>query len=138
MKLGRRSAVKAGVGAGLALLGAPAVGRAQAALKLPLATVWPDGNFHTINAKRFADEVKTATSGAVEIDVKSGGQLGFKGPEQLRVVRDGLVPMADVLNIQQIGDEPILGVEGIPFISNNIDELKVLHKYLRPEYEKVA
>ncbi|HYX03446.1 MAG TPA: TRAP transporter substrate-binding protein, partial [Reyranella sp.] len=47
-------------------------------------------------------------------------------------------PMADVLNIQQIGDEPILGVEGIPFISNNIDELKVLHKYLRPEYEKVA
>jgi len=39
MKLGRRSAVKAGVGAGLALLGAPAVGRAQAALKLPLATL---------------------------------------------------------------------------------------------------
>src|SRR5262249_799035 len=138
MKLGRRSAVKAGGGAGVAQLGAPAAGRAQAALKLPLATVWPDGNFHTINAKRFADEVKAATSGAVEIDVKSGGQLGFKGPEQLRAVRDGLVPMADVLNIQQIGDEPILGVEGIPFISNNIDELKVLHKYLRPEYEKVA
>jgi TRAP-type C4-dicarboxylate transport system substrate-binding protein len=128
----------AGVGAGLTLLGAPAIGRAQGALKLPLATVWPDGNFHTINAKRFADEVKTATSGAVEIDVKSGGQLGFKGPEQLRAVRDGLVPMADVLNIQQIGDEPILGVEGIPFICNNVDELKVLHKYLRPEYEKVA
>jgi TRAP-type C4-dicarboxylate transport system substrate-binding protein len=138
MKLGRRGALKAGVGAGLSILGAPAIARAQAALKLPLATVWPDGNFHTINAKRYADEVKTATSGAVDIEVKSGGQLGFKGPEQLRAVRDGLVPMADVLNIQQIGDEPILGVEGIPFISNNIDELKVLHKYLRPEYEKVA
>ena len=54
----------------------------------PLATVWPDGNFHTVNAKRFADEVKTSTSGAVEIDVKSGGQLGFKGPEQLRAVRE--------------------------------------------------
>jgi TRAP-type C4-dicarboxylate transport system substrate-binding protein len=121
-----------------ALLGAPAIVQAQAALKLPLATVWPDGNFHTINAKKFADEVKTGTSGAVEIDVKSGGQLGFKGPEQLRAVRDGLVPMADILNIQQIGDEPIMGVEGIPFISNNVEELKVLHKYLRPEYEKVA
>ena len=70
--------------------------------------------------------------------MKSGGQLGFKGPEQLRAVRDGLVPMADILNIQQVGDEPIMGVEGIPFISNNIDELKVLHKYLRPEYEKVG
>ena len=137
MKLGRRDALKAGVGMG-ALLGAPAIVQAQAALKLPLATVWPDGNFHTINAKKFAEEVKTGTSGAVEIDVKSGGQLGFKGPEQLRAVRDGLVPMADILNIQQIGDEPIMGVEGIPFISKNIEELKVLHKYIRPEYEKVA
>jgi TRAP-type C4-dicarboxylate transport system substrate-binding protein len=119
-----------------AVIGAPAIVQAQAAVKLPLATVWPDGNFHTVNAKRYADEVKTATSGAVEIDVKSGGQICFKGPEQLRAVRDGLVPMADILNIQQVGDEPIMGVEGIPFISNNIDELKVLHKYLRPEYEK--
>ena len=138
MKLGRRTALKAGMGMSAMMLGAPAVVQAQAALKLPLSTVWPDGNFHTINAKKFAEEVKTGTSGAVEIDVKSGGQLGFKGPEQLRAVRDGLVPMADILNIQQIGDEPIMGVEGIPFISNNIEELKVLHKYLRPEYEKVA
>lgn len=138
MGLGRRRALKAGVGASVAMLGAPAVVRAQSALKLPLATVWPDGNFHTVNCKRFADEVKTATSGAVEIDVKSGGQLGFKGPEQLRAVRDGLVPMADILNIQQVGDEPIMGVEGIPFLCGSADELKVLHKYLRPEYEKVA
>src|SRR5918993_2677667 len=137
MKLGRRDALKAGVGMG-ALLGAPAIVQAQAALKLPLATVWPDGNFHTINAKKFAEEVKTGTSGAVEIDVKSGGQLGFKGPEHLRAVRDGLVPMADILNIQQIGDEPLLGTEGIPFLVGNGDELKVLHKYLRAEYEKVA
>ena len=57
-----------------------------------------------------------ATDGAVEIAVKAGGQLGFKGPEQLRAVRDGLVPMADVLNIQQVGDEPLLGIEGIPFL----------------------
>ncbi len=138
MKLGRREALKAGMAAGAALLGAPALGQAQTALKLPLATVWPDGNFHTVNAKRFADEVRKATSGAVEIDVKSGGQLGFKGPEQLRAVRDGLVPMADILNIQQIGDEPMLGIEGIPFLVGSIDELKVLHKYVRPEYEKIA
>jgi TRAP-type C4-dicarboxylate transport system substrate-binding protein len=135
MILGRRTALKAGVGA-LAL--APAIVRAQAAMKLDLSTVWPDGNFHTINAKAFAEEVKKATGGAVDITVKAGGQLGFKGPEQLRAVRDGLVPMADILNIQQIGDEPMMGVEGIPFISNNVDELKVLHKYLRPEYEKIA
>lgn len=135
MKFGRRTALKTGAGA---LVMAPAIVRAQAAAKLDLATVWPDGNFHTVNAKAFADEAKKATGGAVEISVKAGGQLGFKGPEQLRAVRDGLVPMADILNIQQVGDEPMLGIEGIPFISNNIDELKILHKHIRPEYEKIA
>ena len=106
--------------------------------KWDLSTVWPDGNFHTKNAMRFAEDVKKATNGAIEITVKAGGQLGFKGPEHLRAVRDGLVPIADVLNIQQIGDEPMLGTEGVPFLSGSIDELKVLHKHLRPEYEKIA
>jgi TRAP-type C4-dicarboxylate transport system substrate-binding protein len=111
---------------------------AFAQAKWDLATVWPDGNFHTKNAIRFAAEVKAATNGAVEITVKGGGQLGFKGPEQLRAVRDGLVPMADILNIQQVGDEPLLGAEGVPFLAGSAEELKVLHKYLRPEYEKIA
>ena len=126
----------------LGLVGATALAvqaiPAAAPVKWDLSTVWPETNFHTQNARRFADEVKKATNGAVEITVKSGGQLGFKGPEHLRAVRDGLVPMADILNIQQIGDEPLLGTEGIPFLVGNGDELKVLHKYLRAEYEKVA
>src|SRR5213080_3966955 len=103
-----------------------------------LSTVWPDGNFHIHNAMAFADAVKNQTDGAVNITVKAGGQLGFKGPEHLRAVRDGLVPMADVLNIQQIGDEPVLGTEGIPFLVGSSEELKVLHKHLRPVYEQVA
>ena len=138
MTLGRRKALKAGVGMGVAVMAAPAIVRAQAPLKMPLSTVWPDGNFHTINCKRYAEEVKKATSGAVDIEVKSGGQLGFKGPEQLRAVGDGLVPMADILNVQQVGDEPMFGIEGIPFLVGNIDELKVLHKFIRPEFEKIA
>jgi TRAP-type C4-dicarboxylate transport system substrate-binding protein len=103
-----------------------------------LSTAWPDGNFHTVNAKLFAQAVAKATGGEVKITVKSGGQLGFKGPEHLRAVRDGLVPMADVLSIQQIGDEPILGIEGVPFLASSADELKVLHKYIRPIYEQTA
>ena len=103
-----------------------------------LSTVWPDANFHTVNANRFAEEVSEATGGDVVINVRSGGQLGFKGPEHLRAVRDGLIPMADVLNIQQIGDEPVLGAEGVPFLVSSAEELKVLHKYLRPVYEDVA
>src|SRR6476661_7688915 len=116
------------VGTGAVLTSTAFTQMASAATSLDLATVWPDGNFHTTNAKRFAEEVGKVTNGEIKINVHAGGSLGFKGPEQLRAVRDGLVPLADILNIQQIGDEPILGVEGIPFISNNIEELKVLHK----------
>src|SRR6187200_1772538 len=127
----RNTAIGLIAAAALALASASAA----AQTKWDLSTVWPDGNFHTKNAMRFADEVKMATSGSVEITVKAGGQLDFKGPEHLRAVRDGLVPMADVLNIQQVGDEPVLGTEGIPFLVSSADELKVLHKHLRPVFE---
>ena len=65
MRLGRRAALRAGAAAAAAM-GAPAIVQAQAGSKLPLATIWPDANFHTINARQFAEEVKKATSGAVE------------------------------------------------------------------------
>jgi TRAP-type C4-dicarboxylate transport system substrate-binding protein len=117
---------------------APVVVRAQATMKLPLATVWPDSNFHVVNCRRFAEEVKKATGGAVDIDVKSGGQLGFKGPECLRAVRDGLVPIADYLTTQQVGDEPFMGIEALPFLAASRAELQLLHKYIRPEFEKIA
>ena len=135
MTLRRRTALKTAAGA---IAMAPAMVRAQAAMKLPLASVWPDSNFHVVNCRRFADEVKKATGGAVEIDVKSGGQLGFKGPECLRAVRDGLVPIADYLTTQQIGDEPFLGIEGIAFLAASREELQILHKQIRPEFEKIT
>lgn len=138
MSTSRRQVFRIGAGAAAASLAAPWVARAQSTLKWDLSTIWPDGNFHTKNCKLFAEAVKTATGGALDITVKAGGQLGFKGPEHLRAVRDGLVPMADVLNVQQVGDEPLLGTEGVPFLVGSADELKVLHKHLRPEYEKVA
>lgn len=129
-----RRTLMAALAAGGIALAAPALAQVQ----WDLSTVWPEENFHTVNALRFADEVREATGGAVDIAVRSGGQLGFKGPEHLRAVRDGLVQVADVLNIQQIGDEPVLGTEGIPFLVSSADELRALHQHLRPVYEEVA
>lgn len=132
-----RRLLAAAVGATAAVLVAPAR-PAVAQIRWDLATVWPEHHLHTQNANRFAREVKEATKGAVEIAVKAGGQLRFKGAEQLRAVRDGLVPMADILNNQQLADEPILGVESIPFLVSSGDELKILHKHFRPLYERIA
>ena len=102
------------------------------------ATAWPDGNFHVDNAKVFAEEVEKATDGRVKITVHSSGSLGFKGPEMLTAVRDGLVPIGDVYLNQQIGEAPIFGLEAIPYIVGSYDELRQLHKYFRPVVEEVA
>src|SRR3954465_2908785 len=126
------------VGTGTVLASTALTHPASAANTLDLATVWPDGNFHTTNAKKFAEEVGKVTNGEIKVPVQAGGPLGCKGPGELRAVRDGLVPLAGILNIQQIGDEPMLGTESIPFLDGSDQELKILHKYLRPEYEKIA
>jgi TRAP-type C4-dicarboxylate transport system substrate-binding protein len=111
---------------------------AFAAMQFNLADVLPDGNFMVQNARKYAEAVSQATSGEIVINVRPGGSLGFKGPEQMRAVRDGLVPMADILTSQQIGDEPMFGTEGIPFLVASQAELRSLHKFLRPEFDKLA
>jgi TRAP-type C4-dicarboxylate transport system substrate-binding protein len=135
MTLNRRQVI-AGAGAALALPMFDGQGFAQAALNL--SSVLPDANFQVRNAKRYAEEVAKATNNAVAINVRAGGSLGYKGPEQMRAVRDGLVPMADILTSQQIGDEAIFGTDGIPFLVSSPADLKALHKYLRPEFEKTV
>ena len=58
---------------------------AQAETNWDMSVVWPDGNFHTKNAKKFAEMVREATGGKVVITVHAGGALGIKGPEGTRV-----------------------------------------------------
>lgn len=111
---------------------------AQAETRLNLADVLPEGNFMVQNALKFAEEVAAATDGEVIISVKAGGALGFKGPDQLSAVRDGLVEMADINISQQVGIDPLFGAEGVPFLIRSMDELKAYHAFLRPVFEGLA
>lgn len=115
-------------------LSAPAL--AATTWDLPLA--WPDGNFHVENAKRFAAEVNKVTDGEVTINIHPGGSLGFKGPEMLTAVRDGLVPVGDVLLMQQVGEAPIMGLEAQPYLVSGFDDLETLHKHFMPALSDVA
>lgn len=103
-----------------------------------MSIVWPEGNFHTQNAIAFADAVEEVTDGEVVITVHSGGALGIKGPEAMAAVRDGLVPIADILLNQQVGEAPVLGIETLPFLAPSLAELALLHKFYRPKLEEVA
>lgn len=125
------------MGAGAAATVLALTGAAAAETTLSLSEVLPDGNFMTENAKVFAEAVKTATNGEVVINVASSGSLGFKGPDQLGAVRDGLTDMADVNISQQVGVNPMFGAEGVPFLVSSMDELKEYHGFLRPEFEKL-
>ncbi|MCP5149526.1 MAG: TRAP transporter substrate-binding protein [Chromatiales bacterium] len=121
-----------------ATLGAGTSLPASAATTWDLPLAWPDGNFHVENAKRFAAEVSKATSGEVTINLHPGGSLGFKGPEMLTSIRDGLIPIGDILLNQQVGEAPLIGVEAIPYLSNGFEDLKRLHGHWRPAVEKLA
>ena len=103
---------------------------------LPLA--WPNGNFHVENARTFAKVVGQVTGGAVKINIHPGGSLGFKGPEMLTSIRDGLIPIGDVLLIQQSGENKLLGLEAQPFMTKNLDELAILHRRFRPAVDRIA
>lgn len=111
---------------------------AAAETRLSLSDVLPDGNFMVENAREFAEAVNAATEGEVVITVNAAGALGFKGPDQLAAVRDGLVDMADINISQQVGLNPMFGAEGVPFLVSSMDELREYHAFLRPEFEALA
>lgn len=112
--------------------------QAHAETNWDMSVVWPQGNFHTQDAIKFAETVKDVTGGEVVITVHAGGSLGIKGPEGMAAVRDGLVPIADILMSQQVGEAPILGVETLPYLAPTMADLALLHKYFRPKIEEVA
>lgn len=101
-------------------------------------SVWPPNNHHSKGLEEFAIKVKEATGGQVELSVQTGGALGFKGPELLKVVRDGLVPVSDMLTSGVAGAEPIFAVVTLPFLIQSFEEGKILSDIARPYFDKVA
>ncbi len=97
---------------------------------------YPAGNFHSQGAQRFADNVKAATGGELEIVLHPGSSLGFKGPELLRAVADGQISIAEVPTGMVEGDAPILALTAQPFISSNAFEQRLLYQLAKPVYKK--
>jgi TRAP-type C4-dicarboxylate transport system substrate-binding protein len=101
-------------------------------------SVWPPNNHHTIGLEEFAANIKQMTGGELEINVSSGGALGYKGPELLKVVRDGLVPISDMLISGVAGEDKVFQIVTLPFLAANLDEAKLLNTIARPYFDKAA
>jgi TRAP-type C4-dicarboxylate transport system substrate-binding protein len=102
----------------LALSGAIALGAgaASAQTNWDMPTPYGDSVFHTQNIVQFAEDVSTATEGALTITVHSAGSL-FAHPEIRDSVRRGLAPIGEILMSQLANEDAIFGVDSVPFLA---------------------
>lgn len=107
-------------------------------MKMDLHASYGATSFHTQGATQFAELVKKYTNGSVDITVHPGGSLGFKGPELLKVVKDGQVPMADILMGVVAGSEHVFGISSLPRLVPTFEKARSLYNDSLPLYKKAA
>ncbi|MFV0475362.1 MAG: TRAP transporter substrate-binding protein [Pikeienuella sp.] len=101
-----------------------------------MPTPYGDATFHTANIREFARDVSERTGGALEITVHSAGSL-FKHPEISRAVRGGQVPIGEFFMPLLTNDNPVFGVDSLPFLATNYEEAQKLWAAQKPVIEKL-
>jgi len=112
-------------------------GVAHAENKWDLSTAWGADNFHAQSAQKFADAVREATDGSVDITVHLSGEIGVKISEKLSAVENGIVQMADMLLFLQAGEAPLLGIDTLPYLIQGQDEMKTWLEVAGPQYDEI-
>lgn len=119
-----RSAIAPGLKRLGALLAATtltfAVGSAQAT-DWDMPTPYGDNNFHTVNINQFADDVRDATGGELDITVHSSGSL-IKHAEIKNSVRRGLVPIGELIMSRLANEDPLFEVDSVPYLASDYDQ----------------
>src|SRR6478609_720135 len=110
-----------------ALMAQPAA--AQTKWNLPAA--YPSDNPHSENLALFAKDVAAATNNKLQITVHPAASL-FKAPEIKRAVQTGQAQIGEVLISLHENEDPILGVDVIPFLATSYPEAKKLWEASKP------
>lgn len=100
-----------------------------------MPTPYGDATFHTENIRQFAEDVGKATGGELTITVHSAGSL-FKHPDIKDSVRKGLAPVGEVLISRLTNENPLYGVDSIPFLATGYDDAKKLYEASRSGIEE--
>jgi TRAP-type transport system periplasmic protein len=108
---------------------------ASAQQKWDLPTGYAVGSFQTQNVQRFADDVDKATAGKLKITLHPNGSL-FKANEIKRAVQTGQVQVGEFIISGAANENPIFGVDSIPFLASSYEEAKKLHTASQPMVEK--
>jgi TRAP-type C4-dicarboxylate transport system substrate-binding protein len=107
---------------------------AAAQTKWDMPTAYPASNFHTENIARFAGDVDKATGGKLKITVHSGASL-FKAPEIKRAVQGGQAQIGEILLVNFENEDPLYGVDGVPFLATSYADAMKLYKASRKPLE---
>jgi TRAP-type C4-dicarboxylate transport system substrate-binding protein len=122
---------RAALGVGLAAVCALATAPAAAQTKWNLPAAYPPDNYHTENLNWFAKEVEQATGGKLAITVHPGASL-FKAPEIKRAVATGQAQIGEVLISIHENEDPVFGLDAIPFLASSYAEAKKLWQAQKP------
>ncbi len=90
-----------------------------------MPTPYPDKTFHTVNIRQFAEEVKEATGGDVEIQVHSAGSL-FKHAEIKNAVRNGQVPIGEFFLSLLANENAMFGLDSVPFVATSYKDAEAM------------
>ncbi len=82
----------------------------------------------------FANKLREATDGAIDITNHYGGALGYKSKDHWKVIEDGAAQIASTYTGVFSGIDPIFLLVSMPFLARNIDESRALYEAARPWY----
>jgi len=115
----------------LMLLGGAA---AQAQTKWDMPTGYPASNFHTENIRQFVADIDKATAGKLKITVHDSGSL-FKANEIKRAVQGGQAEIGEIIISGFSNEDPMFGIDSIPFLATGYTEAQKLWKVSKPATE---
>lgn len=118
-----------------ALVAGIAIGGAQAQTKWDMPTPYADSNFHTKNIRQFADDIKAASGGKLEIVVHSNASL-IKHPDIKRAVQTGQVNIGEFLVSVISNESAIFAFDSNPFLAPNYAAAKKLWRVAKPYIDK--
>jgi TRAP-type transport system periplasmic protein len=102
--------------------------------KWDLPTAYPASNFHTENIQQFANDVDKASGGRLKIQIHPNASL-FKAPEIKRAVQGGQAQAGEILLVNFENEDPLYGLDGIPFLATSYSESMKLYKASRKTIE---
>jgi len=116
-------------------LGFAAALPAAAQTKWDLPSAYPASNFHTENLQQFANDVEKGSGGKLKIQLHPNASL-FKAPEIKRAVQGGQAQIGEILLVNFENEDPLYGIDGIPFLATSYAESQKLYKASKKALEE--